>query len=67
MTPESLKSRRLIGLFLLGWILFNYPILSLFNLPASVCGIPLLFAYIFAAWAGITGLILLVTRFSRDL
>lgn len=29
MTPEPLKSRRLVGLFLIGCVLLNYPIISL--------------------------------------
>ena len=36
---------------MLGCLLFNYPILALFNLPATVLGIPMLYAYIFTAWA----------------
>ena len=31
--------------------LFNYPVLSLFNVPAIVFGVPVLYAYIFVAWA----------------
>ena len=45
------KGQRLIGLCLLGFVLFNYPILALFNLPATVFGIPVLYAWIFCAWA----------------
>lgn len=45
------KNDRLICLFLLGMILFNYPILSLLNRPAMVFGIPLLYFYIFFIWA----------------
>jgi hypothetical protein len=45
------KGQRLIGLCLLGFVLFNYPILALFNLPASIFGIPVLYAWIFFAWA----------------
>ena len=45
------KGQRLIGLCLLGFVLFNYPILALFNLPATVFGIPVLYAWIFFAWA----------------
>jgi hypothetical protein len=65
MTPEALKSRRLAGIFLLGWILFNYPIISLFNLPAFWRGIPLLYAYVFFTWAVIIALIMLVARRDR--
>jgi hypothetical protein len=45
------KGQRLVGLCLLGFVLFNYPILALFNLPAAVFGIPVLYAWIFFAWA----------------
>jgi hypothetical protein len=45
------KGQRLVGLCLLGFVLFNYPILALFNLPSSIFGIPVLYAWIFFAWA----------------
>jgi hypothetical protein len=45
------KGQRLIALCLLGFLLFNYPILALFNLPTAVLGIPVLYAWIFCAWA----------------
>lgn len=63
MTPDCLKNRRLAGVFLLGWILFNYPILALFNLPASFLGIPILYGYIFAAWAGLIAIVIFITHF----
>ena len=49
MTKTSRKGARLVALFLLGCLLFNYPMLALFNVRASVLGIPLLYAYLFAA------------------
>ena len=45
------KGQRLTALCLLGFLLFNYPILALFNLPTAVLGIPVLYAWIFCAWA----------------
>jgi hypothetical protein len=45
------KGQRLIALCLFGFLLFNYPILALFNLPTAVLGIPVLYAWIFCAWA----------------
>jgi hypothetical protein len=65
MTPDRLKNRRLAGVFLLGWVLFNYPFLSLFNRPTTLLGIPLLYAYVFGAWALVIVLIMLGARFSR--
>jgi len=67
MTPESKKNKRLVALFLLGFVLLNYPILSLLNLPIFVFGLPLLYIYIFGIW----GLLILLsawatTRRSRE-
>ena len=50
MNKPNVKGQRLIALFLLGNLLFNYPLLALFNRPESVEGIPVLYLYIFAAW-----------------
>jgi hypothetical protein len=50
VAKPSRKGERLVGLFLLGCLLFNYPLLALFNLRATVLGIPSLYAYLFAAW-----------------
>jgi hypothetical protein len=51
MSGLEIKGQRLTALCLLGFVLFNYPILALFNLPSSVLGIPVLYAWIFCAWA----------------
>ena len=45
------KGQRLIALCMLGCVLFNFPILALFNVSGSVFGVPVLYAYIFLAWA----------------
>ena len=54
-----------IAVFLLGCLLFSYPLLALFNVPASVAGVPLLYAYLFVAWAGLIVLIAVVSGRSR--
>jgi TRAP-type C4-dicarboxylate transport system permease small subunit len=48
---HNLIGQRLIALFLLGWLLFNYPLLALFNDATPLFGIPLIYVYLFAAWA----------------
>lgn len=50
MNKPNAKGQRLAALFLLGNILFNYPLLALFNQPATVAGVPLLYVYVFGAW-----------------
>jgi hypothetical protein len=62
--PEA-KGQRLIGLFILGCLLFNYPVLSLFNVAAEVLGVPVLYAYIFAAWAVLVALMAIVVESRR--
>jgi hypothetical protein len=62
MVRRNSKSSLLMGLFLLGCVLFNYPILTLFNLRVAVFGIPLLYLYLFAVWTAIILAIMLITR-----
>jgi predicted permease len=50
MNRPQLTAQRLAALFLLGCVLFNYPLLALFNRASEVLGIPLLYAFIFGAW-----------------
>jgi hypothetical protein len=50
------KGQRLVALCLLGFLLFNYPILALFNLPSTVFGVPMLYFYIFVAWGALIAL-----------
>ena len=53
------RSARLVALAMLGGLLFNYPVLALFNQPGTFFGVPLLYAWIFGAW---TVLIVLMAR-----
>lgn len=53
------RTARLAALAMLGCLLFNYPILALFNRPVAYFGIPALYAWIFGAW---TVLIVLMAR-----
>ena len=56
------QSERLVALFVLGCLLLTYPLLALFNHEASVLGIPLLYAYLFGAWAVLIGLMAWAVR-----
>ena len=58
MNRDDINGRRLVGLFLLGVLVFNFPLLSLFNRPVAAWGIPVLYLYLFAAWL----LVILLTR-----
>jgi hypothetical protein len=60
MTKTSRKGPRLVALFLLGCLFFSYPLLALFNVRATVFGIPMLYAYLFTAWALLIALVAMV-------
>ena len=49
--PERLRHPRLVALFAAGWALLNYPLLTLWDRPLTVFGLPLLPLALFAGWA----------------
>jgi hypothetical protein len=59
---RGIRGQRLAALFLLGVLLFNFPLLQLFAREGMVLGIPLLYCYVFCAWALLIGLIALVVE-----
>jgi hypothetical protein len=59
---EEAKSQRFIALCMLGMVLFNFPILALFNVGGTILGVPVLYAYIFLAWAALIALMALVAE-----
>ena len=66
MNPKSITRQRLAAIFLLGCVLLNYPVISLFNRPAEILDVPLLYIYIFAAWAVLIALMAYVIEKPRD-
>jgi hypothetical protein len=61
MTPGSTKNKRLATLCILGWVLFNYPILSLLNRDILVFGIPVLYVFLFLSWGALILFMAVVT------
>jgi hypothetical protein len=61
MNSES-RGQRFVALCMLGTLLFNYPVLALFNVHGTVLGVPVLYAYIFVAWAGLIALMALIAE-----
>jgi uncharacterized membrane protein len=59
---EEKKAQRFVALCMLGMLLFNFPILALFNVPGTLFGVPALYAYIFMAWAALIALMALVAE-----
>lgn len=62
MTRDKINGRRLVGLFLLGVLLFNFPLIQLFNRPDLVWGIPVLYLYLFSGWLLIIFMMLTISR-----
>lgn len=62
MIGERSKTSRLVGVGLLGIVLFDYPVLTLFNLDISVWGIPFFYFYLFSAWSGLILFSMVLTR-----
>ena len=60
--PGSVRAARLASLFLAALLAFNYPLLAVFNGVGSVFGIPVLYAYLFAAWIAVIALAALLVR-----
>ena len=60
MIRPTLKGQRLVALFLLGCLRFNYPLLSLFASDMRIWGIPLVYVYLFIAWAALIGAMALI-------
>lgn len=53
MSNFETRGQRFVALCMLGMLLFNYPVLALFNVPGTLFGVPALYAYVFIAWAAL--------------
>jgi hypothetical protein len=61
MSDESRRAR-LVAAAALGGLLFGYPLLAVFDVPARVFGVPVLWAYLFLAWTAVVVLVALAVR-----
>jgi len=48
-----LRNQRLLALFGAGWLLLNFPLLTLWDRGITLAGIPLLPAALFVGWAAL--------------
>jgi hypothetical protein len=51
----TLRTQRLLALFAVGWLLLNFPLLTLWDRGVTVAGIPLLPAALFGGWILLIG------------
>lgn len=61
-----LRNPRLLALFAAGWVLLNFPLLTLWDRPVMVAGIPLLPLALFGGWALLIGLAAWVAEAPED-
>ncbi len=47
---EKLKEQKLLIIFILFFLLLNFPLLSISNVASTFGGIPSLFLYVFCVW-----------------
>ena len=59
---DEQRGKRLIAVFLLGLVLFNFPLVAVAEGGERLLGLPGLFLYLFAAWAGVIGLLALIVE-----
>ncbi len=50
---KGLGAQRLVALFIVGWLLFNFPLLGLWDRDVDVFGIPLLPLALFLLWGAL--------------
>jgi len=59
---DSLRSARMVAVAALALLLFGFPVLALFDVDVRVLGVPLLWAYLFVAWAVVIAIVAWVAR-----
>ncbi|HMQ73028.1 MAG TPA: hypothetical protein PKA84_16005 [Rubrivivax sp.] len=63
---ERLGRQRLLALFAAGLLLFNFPLLALWDRDATVAGLPLFPAALFVIWGGLIVVLGLLSERLRD-
>ena len=60
---DQARAARLAAVAALGMLLFGYPVLAIADVDARLLGVPVLWLYLFTAWAAVVAL---VARLVRD-
>jgi hypothetical protein len=66
MSRSGLASERVVALLILGILLFSPPFILIFDKTAMIAGIPVLFLYLFVAWAALIALMVLIIERAED-
>ena len=59
---DSLRSARMVAVAALAVLLFDFPLLALFDVDVLVLGVPLLWVYLFVVWAVVIAVVAWVAR-----
>ena len=65
MNGSQVTSERLVALFVLAIVLLNPPFLLIFDRVSITAGIPVLYLYLFAAWAVLIVILALISEGSK--
>jgi len=65
MIRRGIVNQRLVAVFFLGWLLLGFPLLSLFDRPETVGGVPVLIVYLAAVWIALILLLALIAERRR--
>ena len=63
---RRLDSQRLVALFAGGWLLFNFPLLGLWDQDVTVWGIPFFPLALLGLWAGLIAMLAWLMERSQD-
>ena len=63
---KGLGSQRLVALFAGGWVLFNFPLLGLWDRDATVWGIHLFPLALFLLWGGLIAMLAWLMEWPED-
>jgi hypothetical protein len=63
---KGIAAQRLLALYAAGWVLFDVPLLTLWDRDASVLGVPLLPVALFVGWGVLIALAGWVAEHAED-
>ena len=62
-TMDAVELQRWLGVvFVIGCVLLSYPIMTIYSVPATVGGIPVLYLVLFGIWIGLIAATALLMR-----
>ena len=65
MIRRGIVNQRLVAVFLLGWLLLGFPLLTLFDRPETIGRVPILVVYVAAVWIALIVLLALIVERRR--